>query len=100
MERRRVRARSVVAAVAALALPVPVAAADPLSTTGGVVFSSDRCEQGGVPMVGGPNPDRPPCRSSIFTVRADGSARTRLTTGGDGASGDFSPAWSPAGNEI
>jgi Tol biopolymer transport system component len=90
----------VVAGLAVGAAAAQPALANPLATTGAVAFHSDRCEQGGVPMVGGPNPSANNCRASIFRVDADGSHLTRLTDGGDGQSGDWSPTWSPAGDQL
>jgi Tol biopolymer transport system component len=72
---------------------------------GGLVFDSDRCDQGGEPSYDGfPGSGFEPCQQSIFRVNPDGGGLTRLTSPG-AASGpnsfdDFSPTWSPDGSHV
>jgi hypothetical protein len=74
---------------------------------GAVAFQSSRCDQGGVPEDSAP-PGASWCRFSIFTVAADGSSLTRLTTGASGEegaqtggfTGDLFPSFSPTGERI
>jgi Tol biopolymer transport system component len=70
---------------------------------GAVVFTSARCDQGGVPF-GGPGAPDGVCTPSVFVMDDDGSDMTRLTTGGfpgeQHRSGDFDPTWSHDGSQI
>lgn len=72
---------------------------------GGLVFDSERCDQGGEPSGSGfPGTGYEPCQQAIFRVNADGSGLKRLTDPGN-ATGpnsfdDLSPSWSPDGERI
>lgn len=75
--------------ICALALALVPWLAGPASAE--IVFSSDRCDQGGVPA-GGPFGG---CKGGIFRMHDDGSHVRRLTNGGDSAG-----SWSPNGSRI
>ena len=79
-----------------------VAWALPSNASAELVFSSDRCAQGGqqqrLPVPPGGRP--PGCVESIWRAHDDGSGLTRLTDGGAAQSADAEPSWSPDGTRI
>ena len=97
------RARGCASALVVLAsvgLAGPAHAAD---VPGALVFSSDRCDQGGRTHPGRPWGYRE-CRRSIFRVGTDGQHLRRLTNPGtddpQDVIQDYTPAWSPDGKRI
>src|SRR5687768_10213040 len=91
------------AAIVAFVCATAGAAAAP-PAPGTLVFPSNRCDGGGVPVEILPGVNV--CRTSIFRVNPDGTGLTRLTRGSSpqdekaNVGGEGTAVWSPDGGQI